>query len=577
MICRNFAAALVAAALGCCALALSAVASPPPDYVLGPGQEARIRALLEAGGPLDGRLEFQEAKVEVDRIRVRYAAPGEGGRVLEATLVHPSDGVGHFAVAVSGTSQDDVALVALRARVAAADFDPWTRAGGAIAAPGGGGVDEITVAARREITEALRAWHVGEEASARKRLDDLRGSASRIGGARLELAEAYWRIGDGAVGRSEAAIGRAEADGRGDAVGKVRGDVLGGADLTVAAVTDVLRAFDALCEAGPVADAYSAVGAQAKGLALLEQAAADPRCDRALIALTDWLIDASRFEEALRVSEPLMARSPDTADVRARRARALMALGRPQEAAETLEPVAWASADSGLISSLLGAYNRVPDAAWQKAKREELLKRAEADPDDHIAAFLAGVLLHYEGQFERSDAMLRPLLPIFGKQPRLFIYLGMNAFNLERRDEALALIEQAMTLEAPDPDVYYCRAEIFRWTDPALALADLDRYLAEERGSATQNEKKTQRVVRMRELLAACVERGAPIPCAGPWEHPRGHEANRDPAPAAPGDEAAPAEASAVPWKWLGAGGALALGLLAAWTVARRRRADGPS
>lgn len=567
------------ATLCLCALgpvAVAAAATAPSSFVLGPGQEAKIRALLETGGPLDGRLVFQQAQVETDRIRVRYGAKRGGPTGLEATLVYPADGVGIFAVEVAGMDVDMDALVALRARVAAADFKPWTRVD-ADAEPALG-ADEATVAARRTVAEALRAWHVGEQAEARAQLDALRADAARVGGARLELAEAYWRVGDAAAGKAEAALAREEAERRGDAVGQVRADVLGGADRAVASVLDTLKAAGALCEAGPVAEAYAAVGSRAHGLELLELAAADERCDRALITLTDWLIDASRFEDALRVSEPLMTRSPDTADVRARRARALMALGRPREAAETLEPVAWASADSGLISSLLGAYNRVPDPAWQKAKRRELLSRAEAHPDDHIAAFLAGVLLHYEGEFERSDAMLRPLLPIFGKQPRLFIYLGMNAFNLGRRDEALALIEQAMALEAPDPDVYYCRAEIFRWSDPALALADLDRYLAEERGSATQNEKKTQRVVRMRELLAACIERGDPIPCAGPWEHPRGNEANRDPlsvATADKGAEGAEGASRILGWAVLSGLAIVALGLVAAWAVARRRRADG--
>ncbi len=569
---RSLVLGAVWATLWCCALGPAAATTPAP-YVLGPGQEAPIRALLQTGGPLDGRLVFQGLEIDVDRIRVRYGADRDGATGLKATLVHPTDGVGVFAVAVAGTQVDMVAVVALRRRVAAAKFDPWTRVVSEVVSAEG--ADETTVAARRTVTEALRAWHVGEEAEARRQLDALRGDAERVGGARLELAEAYWRIGDAAAGKAEAALAREEAASRADAVGEARGDLLGGADLTVAAVADVLKAAGVLCEAGPVAEAYAAVGARAKGLELLELAAADPRCDRALVTLTDWLIDASRFEDALRVSEPLMTRSPDTVDVRARRARALMALGRPEEAAETLEPVAWASADSGLISSLLGAYNRVPDPAWQKAKRQELLSRAEAHPDDHIAAFLAGVLLHYEGQFERSDAMLRPLLPIFGKQPRLFIYLGMNAFNLGRRDEALALIEQAMALEAPDPDVYYCRAEIFRWSDPRLALADLDRYLAEERGSATQNEKKTQRVVRMRELLAACIERGDPIPCVGPWEHPRGDDANRDPLPVATADEGAAGTSGVLLWAALSGLAVVAAGLVAAWAVARRRRADG--
>ncbi|MCB9727972.1 MAG: tetratricopeptide repeat protein [Deltaproteobacteria bacterium] len=560
----------VAAAWLCCVLATAtaAAAETGPSWVLGPGVEGPVRAALEGEGPLDGRLVLQEARIEGDRVRVRYGGSVDGPAALDAELVRPAEGGRGFAArAVPGGAQDAEALKALQARVAALDFDPWTAVARPEDAGGGGGIDEATLAARREVTEALRAWHVGDEERARQRLRALGEGGGAVAGARLEVAEAWWRMGDGARGRAVAEQASREL-GDQPAAWRARAQILSGEDLGWEAARDSLRAEDALCEAGPVAEAYAATGATARGRALLEAAAAEPRCEGALITLIDWLIDASEFEEALRVSGPLLEREPQSAEVRARRARALMALGRPKEAAETLEPVAWASPDSGLISSLLGAYNRVPDPAWQAAKRDELLARVAASPDDPIAAFLAGVLLHYEGQFERSDALLRPLVPIFGKQPRLFIYMGMNAFNLGRRDEALALIERAMALEAPDPDVYYCRAEIYRWSDPELALADLDRYLAEERGSATQNELKTRRVVRMRELLAACIERGDPIPCVGPWEHPRGNPANRDPLPA---DAPAPPSPADTPWMLL-AGLALALAAVAVAALAWSRR-----
>jgi thioredoxin-like negative regulator of GroEL len=554
-----------------CSVACGAGAAEASSFVLGPGLERALQRALEGGGALEGRWTFGGAELERDRVRVRFQGPG-AGETLSATLVRPADGARAFDVVELTPASEAAAGAALQARLDAAGLTPWTEVSEAKAPAGG--VDEVTLGARREIDDALRAWHVGDQASARSRLDALRTDARRLGRARAELAEAYWRIGDADAGRAQAALARDEAREAQDAAGTVRADILAGNDLTAGSVREVLETLEALCAAGPVAEAYDAVGARAEGLELLEAAAAAEGCDAAVITLTDWLIDASRFEDALRVSEPLMQRD-DTTDVRARRARALMALGKPREAAEMLEPVAWASTDSGLISSLLGAYNRVPDPAWQKAKREALLARAEADPGDHVARFLAGVLLHYEGQFERSDTMLKPLLPVFGRQPRLFIYLGMNAFNLGRRDEALALIEQAMALEAPDPDVFYCRAEIYRWSDPALALADLDRYLAEERGSATNNERKTERVVRMRALLAECVAQGAPIPCVGPWEHPHGHEANRDPVARAAAAEGAGTSTAAPAW-WPWVAGALVLaGAGAAWIAARRRRTDG--
>ena len=43
--------------------------------------------------------------------------------------------------------------------------------------------------------------------------------------------------------------------------------------------------------------------------------------------------------------------------------------------------------------------------------------------------------------------------------------------------EAQALIEQAIPLATNDPDVYYCRAEIFQRANLARSLEDVERYL----------------------------------------------------------------------------------------------------
>ena len=105
----------------------------------------------------------------------------------------------------------------------------------------------------------------------------------------------------------------------------------------------------------------------------------------------------------------------------------------------------------------------------------------------------------------------------------------MNAFNLGDTNEAGRRMDAAGALDAFDPDVYYCRAEILRFTDPPAAAEQLKRYLATTEGSPTANVAKQTRVKRMLELLDRCIGSNAPIPCQGPWEHPRGHEANVDP------------------------------------------------
>ena len=177
------------------------------------------------------------------------------------------------------------------------------------------------------------------------------------------------------------------------------------------------------------------------------------------------------------------------------------------------------------------------------------------------------MLLHYDGQFAASDAKLEPLLKVFGEQPRLFIYLGMNAFNLGDTEKAYALLEQGEALEAPDPDIYYCRAEVNRFNNPAAAAEDLRRYLAQTRGSPTANPKKRARVETMARTLAACIEAGGPIPCPGPWEHPYGHPANEAP-PEPEGTAGIPTW-----WAWVGLGVLL---LLAGALVSRRGASSKP-
>ena len=243
-----------------------------------------------------------------------------------------------------------------------------------------------------------------------------------------------------------------------------------------------------------------------------------------------------RMSEAQELTGVLMAHAPDNDEVRSLRAQSLMANSEFKEAAKLLEAAAWKDPDSGLLSSLIGAYQRIEDPAWQDQKLAELEARATRDANDHVAAFLVGVKLHYRGDFAQSDQHLTRVAATFHEQPRLHIYRGMNAFNLGERDRALEHIETAMTLEAPDPDVYYCRAELRRWFDVKGSIEDLNRYLIQSHAGGTTNPAKQERVNRIIKSLEGCIERGDPIPCEAPFEHPRGHEANRDPFASALGD-----------------------------------------
>src|SRR5207247_1554001 len=101
--------------------------------------------------------------------------------------------------------------------------------------------------------------------------------------------------------------------------------------------------------------------------------------------------------------------------------------------------------------------------------------------------------------------------------PRVFVYLGVSHFRLGEQAEAEKLIEQAVPLATNDPDVYYCRAEIFQRVNVTRSIADIERYLTMVGTLHAQgvpvSESKHDRVRKMLEHLRA-VERGAEKPAA---------------------------------------------------------------
>jgi hypothetical protein len=129
------------------------------------------------------------------------------------------------------------------------------------------------------------------------------------------------------------------------------------------------------------------------------------------------------------------------------------------------------------------------------------------------------VLLHYDKQHARSNALVERAAPAFAGEPRVYIYQAMNHFNLG--DQALAerLIDQAAALPTKDPDVYYCRGEIYRDSDRARALAALRTYWHMTAYSSDPSSGKQRRVRAMMEAIAECLRRDTPPPCPGPFEH----------------------------------------------------------
>jgi tetratricopeptide (TPR) repeat protein len=136
---------------------------------------------------------------------------------------------------------------------------------------------------------------------------------------------------------------------------------------------------------------------------------------------------------------------------------------------------------------------------------------------------VAGVAAHYSGHlraptrekkaelYERTIKYLTRARPKFDLEPRLYVYLGVSNFRLGHQKEAEELIEHAIPLATNDPDVYYCRAEIFQRVNTKRSIEDIERYLKMIDTLHAQgvpiNDAKQARVKRMLDILGA-ISRG---------------------------------------------------------------------
>jgi tetratricopeptide (TPR) repeat protein len=155
-----------------------------------------------------------------------------------------------------------------------------------------------------------------------------------------------------------------------------------------------------------------------------------------------------------------------------------------------------------------------------KAALARYLARVTANPKDDVARFMAGVLLHYQDEYQRSNEMFAPLVGRRDSEDRLWVYMAMNDFNLGNRQQALKTLNRIAQQPHPDPDVYYCRAEITRDTDRVAAARDLRLYLGGSGPKDPAHAAKEARVTRMIAALERC-QKDNPAVCEGEWEHPR--------------------------------------------------------
>lgn len=513
------------------------------SFVLPPAAGAALKAVLGTNiNALAGKYIFQKATLDRSQAVAHFGASLEGDGTLVVTLIHPGAAAGRPVVEAGPFSilripgpVDEEALSALVARLL--PLNPsvyWIEVGedpeAAPPAPAPEMDPEIVNQAREQVRRALAAVAAGDGGVANKILRAISRDDEQRRAVGLDLAEAWY-----AVAGTKQAKGATEmwlldqAGAELDPVEKWRGVALVQEPVVPTDFLGDLKEAERLCDVDVVTRSMVAAGAAEQALSLLEIVAKDTSCPSVHAEHLEMLLAKGEVASVERRAEELVDEFPEDETLRAIRSRLLLASDQPREAAAVLEPVLWQNPSSGLIGAYLGAVHRVDDASWQSARLADHLERSDADADDHVSAFLAGVQLHYIGEYQRSDEYLARAESTFIDQPRMHIYRAMNAFNRGDAATAMKLIDTAEALPNPDPDTHYCRAEVLRWSDPQAALAELKRYLAHTKDSRTTNALKQERVRRMAELLGECIAKDGKIPCVAPFEHPRGSWANREP------------------------------------------------
>lgn len=283
----------------------------------------------------------------------------------------------------------------------------------------------------------------------------------------------------------------------------------------------------------------------------LAQALLSPENSCGAMGIASGLLAGRRFEEAARLAAAVRALAPTCFEAYRVEMTSLAAirrhvrLGAVFDAAvaqfgedarlKPLREMAWYAADDvqAIVASLEaqveggdrspGLFKQLLSLVVREKLRAEKMKtwlaRAEANPKDTVAAFFAGVLLHYEREFKRSNELLDRAELELKDEPRLHIYRAMNAFNLGDRAQAEASITRAATLETQDPDIFYCQGEIYRDTDRERAREALAVYWFQTELNSDPNSSKQARVRGMMTALDQCIAANTPAPCPGPWEH----------------------------------------------------------
>jgi tetratricopeptide (TPR) repeat protein len=503
----------------------SAQAAPGdgPSWVLPPGSESAIRKAFD-GKSIQGWT-FDGAEIRSDHVGLAFCRPcgtPPKGTFVEVRLTHESAAAGvavSTGTAVTGDAPSSLKDGVMKRLKASRLTLPWSQMKPAPAPVEIEKATEVEGEPREDDGEKI--VQLGEQVEhliARGDRDIARDHllAAELSDIQSDAARADWAALHAMVGEVEKAKEMAKTLSKTRAGPVVR--VLLEQPIDAASILGERPKGErcSLTQAGRILRRLGRFDEAKKLLGLLTQE--EPGCLRAVIELSLIHVHFQDGPATLKTIERGLAETPDEHQLMMMKVSAYRLLGRHGDAVRTMEEIVRGEdRQAGNLGMLLAMYLRGQDTE----RAIESWKAWYVDhPDDVVAPFMVGVLLHYGNEFEESDRWLVPLIDRLHDEPRLFVYRAMNAFNLGDRSTARKLLDAAALLPVVDPDVYYCRAEITRDTERPLAIEDLGRYLALTDGTPHASLEKQARVKLMYEELLVCHQENHDR-CSGPWEHPR--------------------------------------------------------
>ncbi|HOE81716.1 MAG TPA: hypothetical protein PK329_01925 [Myxococcota bacterium] len=128
---------------------------------------------------------------------------------------------------------------------------------------------------------------------------------------------------------------------------------------------------------------------------------------------------------------------------------------------------------------LLGAYGAAEEQSGQldTARVDELFAAWEKDKSDIVSGYLAGMGMHYLGQFERSIPALLAAYREVPEEPRIGMYLAMAYYFSGQQEPAQKVLDEINHMAYNEPDIAYCRSTVWRYVDHEKSTAELALFL----------------------------------------------------------------------------------------------------